>query len=196
MTDVTFPAQTAAPADAGPVDLVCRHWATLPRRGLAPNRSDLDPQAISAALPYVFIAELVTKRVARLRLVGHALEDLLDMDMRGMPLSALFTTDARPVLATAFEQVERGARVLLPLRAERGWGLPEMTGQLALLPLCDGHGEITRILGVLERKGDAGRAPRRFTISAPAPISLSMPENTLKTSCRQPSLRVIIGGKR
>ncbi len=167
MTDMTVPAPTPAPRAAGPVDDVCRHWASLPRTGLAPNRADLDPQAIAQALPHVFVAELVAPNVARLRLVGHALEDLMDMDLRGMPLSALFTADARPVLATAFEQVGRGARVLLPLRAERAWGMAELTAQLALLPLCDAHGAITRVLGVLECTGDAGRTPRRFAISAP-----------------------------
>lgn len=196
MTEVIFPADTNAATDASPVDQVCRYWADLPRVGLAPNRADLDPQAIAQALPHVFIAELVTPRVARLRLVGHALEDLLDMDLRGMPLSALFTSDARPILATAFEQVARGARVLLPLRAERAWGLPEMTGQLALLPLSDATGAITRVLGVLERNGETGRTPRRFAISAPAPIALAMPETPTTAGRNPPVFRVIMGGKR
>jgi hypothetical protein len=194
MTEFPFSAQTDTLADAGPIDHVCRFWASLPRTGLAPDRMALDAQALAPALPHVFLAELVTPRVARLRLVGHAIEDLTGLDMRGMPLSALFTADARPILTQAFEQVSRGARVMLPLHAERGWGLPELKGQLALLPLCDGSGAVTRILGVLDHAGQAGGKPRRFDISSPVPTALVLPD-AVPTPRRAPALRVIAGGK-
>lgn len=201
MSEIVTPAfalnGNATPAHAqGAIDLVCAYWASLPRVGLAPHRTALDAHAIAAALPHVFIAELVTPRVARLRLVGHKLEDIMDMDLRGMPLSALFSAASRPVLTDAFEQVARGARVMLPMEGERGFGLPTLTGQLALLPLADGAGSLTRVLGVLDYQGSIGRKPRRLNVTSVTPLTLpQIAEQTSTGKSRSPALRVIIGGK-
>ena len=56
---------------------------------------------------------------------------------------------------------------MVPLRSPSGLGQPTIDGMLALMPLTDHEGRITRILGVLETRGPAGRAPRRFNLSAP-----------------------------
>lgn len=190
-----FDCAASNPAPSGPVDLVCAYWASLPRAGLAPDRASLDAGALASALPNLFIAELVTPRVARLRLVGHKIESLMDMDLRGMPLTALFTGPSRPVLTDAIEQVGRGARVSLPLDGERGFGQPVMSGQLMLLPLCDQAGQITRVLGVLDHQGQIGRKPRRLCIAAQQVTALPPLDMQPKTA-RTPIFRVIEGGKR
>lgn len=201
MSDIVTPACSAAPCanPAGPqsaIDRVCAYWGSLPRDGLAPDRAALDASMMAHALPDVFIAELVTPRVARLRLVGHRVEDLMEMEVRGMPLTALFTGPARDVLTDAVEQVGRGARVLLPVEGERGFGLPTMTGQLALLPLCDGTGAITRVLGVLEIQGSIGRKPRRLNVTTSAPLALpALQEMPRPVAHSAPIFRVIKGGK-
>jgi len=199
MSEIVPFAHAANPAPAlaqTAIDQVCAYWASLPRNGLAPNRADVDASAIAGALPDLFIAEFVTPRVARLRLVGHRVEDLLDMEMRGMPLTALFTGPARPVLTDALEQVARGARVILPLDGEVGFGLPALTGQMALLPLCDQTGAITRVMGVILYQGTIGRKSRRLNVSAPhasllPPLTASIAPAPRKT----PAFRVIVGGK-
>lgn len=202
MSDIFTPHHAAAhvPADDGAqsaVDLVCAYWAGLPRAGLAPDRAALDASALAAALPNLFIAELVTPRVARLRLVGHKVEDLMDMDLRGMPLTALFAGPARALLTDAIEQVGRGARVSLPLEGERGFGLPALTGQLVMLPLCDSTGQITRVLGVLDHTGGIGRKPRRFSIPARSVTALPpLATRPHASKAQRPMLRVINGGKR
>jgi hypothetical protein len=201
MSDFVTPSASPTHPDTvpamGAIDLVCTYWAGLPRDDLAPARAALDASALAPALPKVFIAELVTPRVARLRLVGHEVEDCMDMDLRGMPLTALFTAPARAIVTDALEQVGRGARVSLPLEGERSFGQPVLTGQLVLLPLCDANGQITRVLGVLESQGKIGRRPRRFAVTAPAARPLPpQAQTTQPTAPRKPALRVIEGGKR
>ncbi len=170
---------------------VCSYWADLRQQGAVPRRAQIDPQALAHALPDVFLAEIVAPRVARLRLCGHRIEDLMGMDMRGMPLSVLCQGDARAALAEALEQVALGARVTLSLQGESGFGLPPLRARLALMPLADEVGRITRILGVIERDGEPGRTPRRFALAKP----VAPPEPTPQTARKSPVLRVITGGR-
>jgi hypothetical protein len=167
------------------VEQVCAHWASLRTRNALPARAALDPTALADALPHVFLAEFVTPRVARIRLCGHKIEDVLGMDLRGMPLTALFGSDAREEIMSALDIVGHGARATLALEAERGFGQPEMRAQLALMPLCDANGRITHVLGVMEPHGQIGRRPRRFASAQAAPVATES----------APMLRVITGGK-
>ena len=196
MTDQIIPGRTAhaLPAGDSAIDLVARHWASLPRTGLAPERAALDANALAAALPFVFIAELVTPRVARLRLTGHKVEEMMDMDVRGMPLTALFTAAARPMVMQALEQVAQGARAILPVAGEGGFGQPSLTGQLALFPLADGAGHLTRLMGVLELDGVIGRTPRRLSVTK-ATLTTLPPLAPVDAPRKAPMLRVIAGGK-
>ncbi|MDD7971261.1 PAS domain-containing protein [Roseinatronobacter alkalisoli] len=147
------------------IDRVCAYWASLPKTGAAPNRMLIDARALSDVLPHVFLAELATPRVARLRIIGHRIEELTGLDMRGMPLTTLFSGPAREEIMTACEQVSRGARVSLSLKGEAGFARPQLDGMLAMMPLCDTKGNITRILGVFGHQGEIGRAPRRFDLA-------------------------------
>jgi hypothetical protein len=115
------------------------------------------------------VAEGVAPGIARFRLAGQHIAALAGMEPRGMPLSCLFEAAARDELAQAITQVTRGARVVLALRAERGIGRPPLDARLALLPLADGEGQITRILGAFESCGQIGRGPRKFRLSGPLP---------------------------
>jgi hypothetical protein len=170
---------------------VTAHWASLKTGALPPRRSEIDAKLLAHALPDVFLAEIVSPRVARFRICGQRIEDVLGMDMRGMPLTALFKGTARQELNEALEQVILGARVTLSLQGETGFGLPEMTATLALLPLTDEAGRITRVMGVLERRGNLGRSPRRFTLAKPVPDTTPAPID----ATARPALRVITGGK-
>lgn len=184
MSDMTFTRHPDTPQNYPLVTLVCDHWASLRSRHALPRRAALDPTALADALPHVFLAEFVSPRVARIRLCGHGIEDVMGMDLRGMPLSALFAADARRDVAAALDAAGRGARVTLALQAERGFGQPDLVAQMAVMPLTGPDGRITHVLGVLERHGQIGRRPRRFA-SAEAAV----------TAEQSPVLRVISGGK-
>lgn len=184
------------------------HWEALRGGALAPARTALDPRAIASALEFVFVAELVAPTVARLRLSGQRLFDLLGMEPRGMPLSVFLAHDARDALDDALRQVAHGARVSLPLRGARSLGRPGINARMVLLPLTDGKGQINRVLGVLEYHGQVGRTPRVLSMAAgielvasdiAASVPLSSPTERVRAALgpsrpERPQLRVIQGG--
>ena len=185
MSDTTSTYQPQIGPEFPLVAKVCDHWSSLRSRHALPARGALDPGKMTDTLPHVFLAEYVSPRVARIRLCGHAVEDVMGMDLRGMPLTALFSDAARAEIMAALEQVGHGVRAILALQAEPGFGQPKMIAQLALMPLTGADGRITHVLGVLERHGQIGRRPRRF---ASAKAETAAPDPA-------PTLRVITGGK-
>jgi hypothetical protein len=208
----TLPPQPA-PAAAGPIWLTGRlrraqpdyprvarvlaYWEGLRAGRIAPTRTEIDPAGIAEHLEVMFVAEVVAPGIARFRLAGQHLATLAGMEPRGMPLSCLFEAPARDGLAQAVAQVGMGARVILPLRADRGIGRPGLEGRLALLPLSDADGRITRILGALETCGQPGRPPRRFRLTGPAEGAVSvaaLPQPQATPEARRAAFRLIPGG--
>lgn len=140
------------------------YWDGLRRGRLMPARAEVDPRGLERALEFAFILERVAPSVARFRLAGMHLGDLMGMEVRGMPLSVFFAPDARERLGTLTEAVfATPARVEATLRAEVALGKPEMEAHLLLLPLSSEFGTVDRALGCLVAEGVIGRAPRRFS---------------------------------
>ena len=154
-------AQTLYPA----LGRVEAYWEALRDGRAMPARAEVDPRGISDVLEYAFVLEKVAPGVARIRLAGMHLNDLMAMEVRGMPLTAMFLPEARRELQKVLEDVlESPAVVRLTLGSDKGFTRPALDGQMMLLPLRDAHGHATRILGVLETRGRIGRGPRRFMI--------------------------------
>jgi hypothetical protein len=174
------------------------YWDRLRAGRAMPGRSEVDPREISAALAHAFIAEIVAPGVARLRVAGSHLNELLGMEARGMPLSVYVTGETRHELAEAIRQVAQSARAQLPLRSDPGIGKPALDGLLVLMPLRDRAGQPTRILGALETHGEIGRLPRRFRLTAPptrlVDATAAHPVHMPRTEGR-PRLTVIDGGR-
>lgn len=153
--DMKFPAMSEVRA----------YWEALRDGRLVPMRSEIDPRGIERALEYAFILERVAPQVARFRLAGMHLTDLMGMEVRGMPMTSFFTPAARPTVAAAMEQVFSGPAIAeLALAAETGFGKPALEARLLILPLQSDLGDISRALGCLVADGHIGRAPRRFEI--------------------------------
>ncbi len=154
----------AEPALAGFAEMR-GYWEALRRPGGLPLRADLDPRGLKNCLHQALIAERVAPGLARMRLAGAIFTDVMGMEVRGMPLSALFDPMARDALETVLNRVFAGqeAAVLL-LEAERGLGRPALTAQLMLLPMVGETGVVDLLLGCLVLRGTAGRTPRRFQI--------------------------------
>lgn len=140
------------------------YWMALcDAPGLPPLRSRIDPRGIAEVLEQTFLIERVAPGVARFRLAGMRLGDLMGMDARGMVLSTLFDPASRPDLATTLDAVFTApATAELALEAERGLGRPALEGRMLLLPLRGDDGRTTMALGCLATDGSVGRAPRRF----------------------------------
>ncbi len=164
----------SAPQPLAMLAEVRAYWEALRDGPTLPRRAQIDPRGIEGALEGAFILERIAPGIARFRLAGMALVELMGMEVRGMPLSALFDPVGRRALATGLEQVFSGPAVLdLRLVAERGIGRPELTGRMLILPLADDDGQIRLALGCLATAGEPGRTPRRFRITATTEQSLA-----------------------
>ena len=141
------------------------YWEGLRNGRSMPARAEVDPRGIADALEYAFVLERVAPGLARIRLAGMHLGDLMAMEVRGMPITAMFLPQARRELQRVTEEVmTTPAVVRLTLGSDKGFTRPALDGQMMLLPLRDAFGHVTRILGVLETRGKIGRGPRRFMI--------------------------------
>lgn len=141
------------------------YWEGLRDGRAMPARAEVDPRGMAGVLEFAFVLERVAPGVARFRIAGMHLNDLMAMDVRGMPITAMFLPEARRELQQVIEQVmDTPAVVRLTLGSDKGFTRPSLDGQMMLLPLRDAHGHVTRILGALETRGRIGRGPRRFLI--------------------------------
>ncbi|MEM8591993.1 MAG: PAS domain-containing protein [Pseudomonadota bacterium] len=142
------------------------YWQSVRGNRLVPLRSDIDPRGIEGALDYSFIVERVTAGVVRFRLAGSQLNEMMGMDVRGMPITALFGTKSRADVLEAIEGVFSGPEVIeMPLESPGAAGKPTLPGQMILLPLKSDLGDISRAIGCLPTRGPVGRSPRRFELS-------------------------------
>lgn len=142
------------------------YWDGLRAGRLAPMRADVSPRGLSGALSHCFILERVTPNLARFRVFGQQIGDMMGADSRGLPISTLFFAEDREILEeTLFQVFNRPATARLALESPGGFGRERLTCKMSLLPLCDDFGTINRILGTLSVHGTIGRAPRRLTIT-------------------------------
>lgn len=155
-TDMRFPS----------ISVVRAYWEALRNGRDVPHRSEIDPRGIEAALEHTFILERIAPRVARFRLSGRHLNDLMGCEVRGMPLTSFFTPAARgeieAILARVFDGPETAE---LTLAADLAPGRPPMEGRLMLLPMKSDLGDISRALGCLVCDGAIRRTPVRFAIA-------------------------------
>jgi hypothetical protein len=144
---------------------VLAYWEGLRAGRAVPLRSEIDPRGIEGALEYAFILERIAPQVARFRLAGTHLSDLMGMEVRGMPITSLFTAAARDRVAERVEAVFKGPETAeLSLTSAGTPGKPALEARLLLLPLKSDLGDISRAIGCLVTDGSIGRAPRRFDL--------------------------------
>ncbi|MFV2034781.1 MAG: PAS domain-containing protein [Halocynthiibacter sp.] len=141
------------------------YWDGLRAGRTVPRRSEVDPRGIEDALEYAFILERIAPGLARFRLAGMHLVDLMGMEVRGMPLTAFFTPEFRRPVSDILEQVFDGPQTAeMTLSGEKGIGKPALEAKLLMLPLKSDLGDVSRVLGCLVSKGRVGRSPRRFNL--------------------------------
>jgi len=155
----------AKDADFAAIAQVEGYWDALRNDAALPSRADLDPRGLEAALQFTFILERIAPGVGRFRLAGQHLNDLMGLDVRGMPATAMFLPEARREISQIIEKVCASPCVMeVTLNACRGLGRGQLQARMLLAPLLDDAGNVTRILGCLQSSGDIGRQPRRFAI--------------------------------
>lgn len=142
------------------------YWASKCPDGDIPRRSQIDPRGIERLLSNAFVTERIAPGMARLRIAGMHLSDVMGMEVRAMPLSCLIAPADRDRFSEALvELFDRPAKIEMTLEAEGGLGRPALNGRMLLLPLRSDLGDISRALGCLLIQGPIGRTPRRFRIS-------------------------------
>lgn len=141
------------------------YWEALRDGRLLPKRSEIDPRGIEGALEYAFILERIAPGIARMRIAGSHLSDLMGMEVRGMPITSLFAPNARRQIADTLEDVfQTPATARLQLTSPGGGGCGALDARMVLLPLKSDLGDVSRALGCLVSHGTLGAAPRRFDV--------------------------------
>ncbi|MCB2125297.1 MAG: PAS domain-containing protein [Rhodobacteraceae bacterium] len=165
------------------------YWEGLRGGRAAPCRSEVDPRGIERSLEHAFVLERIAPQVARFRLAGMHLNDLMGMEVRGMPFTTLFTPAARREIGILLASVFAGpCTAELMLAGESGFGKPALAGRMVLLPLKSDLGDVSRILGCLATEGAIGRAPRRFDLreSLVRPVAATAPDRDAGSAAAPP----------
>jgi hypothetical protein len=144
------------------------YWhGLIDKDGRVPLRSAVDPRGMESALENAFLLERIAPGMAKIRVAGGHLSDIMGMQVTGMPLSTLIAAESRDRFSDAVKAMFADpAIVRLTLKAQEGFGRPAVTGQMILMPLRSDFGEVTRALGAFATDGRIGRAPRRFDIQS------------------------------
>lgn len=143
------------------------YWEALRGTRLLPKRSDIDPRGIEYALENAFILERIGPGIARLRIAGSHLTDLMGMEVRGMPLTSFFTPAYRSQVSDLLEVVFQTPAIgTLNLKSTGAFDRPEIEARVILLPLKSDLGDVSRVLGCWVSVGDKGVAPRRFDVKS------------------------------
>jgi hypothetical protein len=143
------------------------YWEALRGNRLLPKRCEIDPRGIESALEYTFVLERIAIGMARMRIAGSHLNNLMGMEVRGMPLTSFIAPNGRAKIGEVLEEVfQRPAACELFLSAEVGRKKPPMEARMLLLPLTSDLGDVSRVLGCFVARGDMGEKPRRFEVSS------------------------------
>lgn len=141
------------------------YWNSLRGTRLMPQRSEIDPRGLKGCLENCFVLERIAPGLARLRVAGSHLGDLMGMEVRGMPMSSFLTAASREEFGKTLEEVfETPSVATIELSAETGFGRPKLQARMLLMPVRSDLGDVSRILGGFVTDGDVGRVPRRFNL--------------------------------
>ena len=175
------------------------YWDGLRAKRQMPARSEFDPRGIEQTLACTFVAEKVAPSVARIRVSGSVLNDTLGMDVRGMPITALFDPTMRDAVSEAIRDLfANPSKLELDLSANRRFGRTPMRALMLLLLMSDAEGQLSRLVSCLDIVGGLGKTPRRFqldnmrscAVHGDAPVAIEDRgtfRNTRPESLREPN---------
>ncbi|SLN36153.1 PAS domain protein [Roseovarius albus] len=151
------------------IDAVKRYWINKCVNGSLPLRSDIEPANLQEVVSKAFIIEKLAPGIARFRMAGTHLNDLMGMEVRGMPITSFLVPEDRMRMADALVDLfETPASLTLYLHSAGNPDAPALQGVLILLPLKSDLGDTSRALGCFLTEGQIGIGPRRFEIQTSA----------------------------
>lgn len=143
------------------------YWEAIRGARQLPKRSDIDPRGIEQALENAFILERIAPGIARLRIAGSHLNDLMGMEVRGMPLTAFFAPGSRASVADLLEVVFQTPAIgTMSIFSPEGPDRTRLDGRMILLPLKSDLGDVSRVLGCFVTRGQMALPPRRFEVAS------------------------------
>ena len=145
---------------------VFAYWEGLRKGRLAPLRSELDPRKIGKVFDQVFMLEFNNAQDIRFRLAGMDLCQMLGMELRGMPLRALFSIGHRDQLARVIAEMAQAPEIVELALKTPVHNTPTLNARMLLLPMQDAQARFSRILGCLVSDDPPLQAPVRFDIVA------------------------------
>lgn len=164
------------------LDEALRYWTSLREGSDLPHRSALDPKEMRLILGHAMVLDRIRHGTVRIRLGGGAMERLMGMNVRGLPIRALFDLSDRTRAADLFEQVfDAPAMLELDLISEGPGGL--VTGRMLVLPLRDAGGAVSKALTVMVTDRTVDEA-RRFCVTNSTLLPLA-PVNGPQTGPRR-----------
>lgn len=151
MTTLEHTAKALSVLD-GRITSFLRYWDGLRGDRVAPGRIEISPSAITRHLSRISILERPRAGTVRFRLAGATMSIRAGMELRGMPFRSLFDLDDRAIAMDAAETaITTPAVSLLALaRPEHAGPVPE--AMMAILPLTDTRGALTRALAIYSER--------------------------------------------
>ena len=165
--------RTAVVTPMPALDKIERYWNVVRANRLVPSRCEIDPRGLEGVLGNAFILERITGGLARFRIAGSHISDLSGLELRQMPISALFMPTSREVLSDALTSTfEDPASIRMRIESKGGFGREALKGEMILMPLRSDLGQVDRVLGGIVMEGKIGRTPRRLEITSQSRQSL------------------------
>ena len=170
------------------------YWRSLRGTDAAPRRDLVDPSKLDTALPYSFVAEIVAPGLCRFRVAGQTIRSFVKMEPRGLPLTSLFAASARDDLMQHVRRcADDPAVITLPIHYKQGAFQGRTTGKLILLPLGDGNGSVTRILGGFDIAPSQGLKPVSFELGDQSAYRIeTITADESERPTQWPALRLVV----
>jgi hypothetical protein len=130
------------------------YWEGLRQGAAIPQRQAVDPRGLVGVLDRVFLADRIGRGIAQIRIAGSGIADFAGNDVRGLPLSCLFSAESRAPLADTLEKVFAGPAIAeIDLGSDRATGTG-LIARLLLMPLDDGAGGrlVFGVMGFAEKR--------------------------------------------
>ncbi|MDG4648367.1 PAS domain-containing protein [Roseibacterium sp. SDUM158017] len=152
------------------------YWDSLRGKRLVPARMALDPADLRPILRQSAILENPRPGTLRIRLGGARISALMGMEVRGLPLRALFDlADRGRITAEVERALEEPSILLLDVvsPAPRHQGQEVFATQIAILPMTDRDYSISRALYVMgalrgadgTQAEDMAEMPQRWSVA-------------------------------
>jgi len=137
-----------------------------------PLRSEIDPREMSPYLEYCFVLQHRGPADTRFRLAGMGLNDLMGMELRGMPLRSLIEREDRAIFSAQLQQTFEEPEIQEYRLVSEAPNKSRLTANMLILPLRSDEANSDRAIGCLVFEGVAGLAPRRFRLDGVSRTSL------------------------